>query len=421
MTLQVPDALPSSLCCCQVTKNVPNSRVTSASTDGDFVKTKQKLDADAFMDAALHKAKRASFSDLSFVEPLRRLLKAYDEEASLSSFGRAAVRFDVMRALTNLLRFDVAEETNPDIVLRQIEQPVFITGLPRSSTTFLHTLLAQDRGIAVPLCWELIYPYPWRMRLFGRDLRRDWVELQFRFFQLLSPGVSGLHPLVADTPQECTDITAQVFQSHRFETIHHVPSYMHWLDRHGHRDAFRFHRRFLQHLDVQSPGRRWVLKSPDNVFALDAILEVYPDAHIVFLHRDPLSVVASCAKLTELLRRPFTRCLDRCEVGRQVADRLIESANRMAEVSRTMNGRILHLHYKEVVSAPMEAVGAVYRHCGMELEDETRRRVSALLDSPHHRSRQRYELAEFGLDAGFLRESFASYMDAFAVPLEKTA
>jgi hypothetical protein len=385
------------------------------------VKTKQKLDANAFMDAALRKAKRASFSNLSFVEPLRQLLKAYEEEAQLSKFGLAAVRFDVMRCLTNQLRFDVAEEANPEIVRRPIDGPVFITGLPRSSTTFLHTLLAQDRGIAVPRCWDLIYPYPWRIRPFGRDMRRDWVEVQFRFFQLLSPGVSGLHPLAADTPQECTDITAQVFQSHRFETIHRIPSYMHWLDRHGHRDAFRFHRRFLQHLDVQAPGRRWALKSPDNVFAIDAILEAYPDAHIVFLHRDPLSVVASCAKLTELLRRPFTRSLDRREVGRQVADRLIESANRMTEVSRQMNGRILHLHYKEVVSAPMEAVTTVYRHCGMELEDETRRRIGALLDSPRHRSRHRYELAEFGLDPGFLRESFARYMDVFAVPLEKAA
>src|SRR5205814_10675678 len=114
-----------------------------------------------------------------------------------------------------------------------------------------------------------------------------------------------LHELSADTPQECTDITAHSFQSLRFENTHHVPSYQAWLDSHGHHEAFRFHRRFLQHLEAQAPGRRWILKSPDHVFALAAIKNVYPDARIIFLHRDPLSVVGSCSTLAELLRRPF--------------------------------------------------------------------------------------------------------------------
>jgi hypothetical protein len=379
---------------------------------------KVTLDADELMADALARARRTHFGDLSFVEPLHRLLRAYENEAELSRFGRTAARFDVMRCLTNLLRFDAAEEADPSIVQRQIARPLFITGLPRSSTTFLHTLLAHDPANTAPLSWQLIYPYPWRTRLFPRDLRRDWVELQFRIFRLLSPGVSRLHPLAADTPQECTDITAQVFQSLRFDTTHHIPSYQQWFERHGHRQAFRFHRRFLQHLDVQAPGRRWVLKSPDHVFALDAILEAYPDARIVFLHRDPLSVVASCAKLTELLRRPFTRRLDRREVGHQVASRLIESANRMAAESRIRNGRILHLHYKEVVSAPMDAVSAVYRHCGFELGESSRASMQHWLDQKRSHRTHRYDLAEFGLDPGWLRDSFARYMEVFSVPHE---
>lgn len=380
--------------------------------------TRNRLDADALMEEALRRAQRTHFADLSFVEPLHRLLCAYEREAELSSFGRMAARFDVMRCLTNLLRFDSAEEEKPEIVHTAIQRPVFITGLPRSSTTFLHMLLAQDRANAVPRCWELIYPYPWRAPRFPRDLRRDWVELQLRMFRVLSPGVARLHPLAAETPQECTDITAQVFQSLRFDTTHHIPSYQQWFERHGHRQAFRFHRRFLQHLEAQAPGRRWILKSPDHVFALDAILDTYPDARIIFLHRDPLSVVASCAKLTELLRRPFTRRLDRREVGHQVANRLIESANRMAREAGVRNGRILHLYFKEVVSAPMDAVAAVYDHCGIELSDRSRADMQGWLDRRRAPRKQRYNLAEFGLDPGWLCESFSRYMEVFSVPRE---
>ena len=380
------------------------------------------LDADALVAAALRRSGRSQFSDTSFIEPLHRLLRAYHEEAELSAFGRYAARFDVTRCLNNLLRFDAAEEADPSILARRIERPVFITGLPRSSTTFLHALLAQDFSNAVPRCWQLIYPYPWRTRFFDRDLRRICVELQFRIFGLFTPGLGGLHPLAADTPQECTDITAQVFQSLRFDSTHHIPSYQNWIDRHGHSGAFRFHRRFLQHLDAQAPGRRWILKSPDHVFALDAIRSAYPDANIIFLHRDPLSVVASCVKLTELLRRPFTRHIDRKELGRQVTSRLVASANQMTALAGADGGRILHLHYKDVVSAPMDAAAAVYRHCGFAMDDDARLRMQAWLGRPRgHRPRRRYDLTEFGVDPDSLRESFARYMEVFAVPREGVA
>jgi hypothetical protein len=372
------------------------------------------LNAQELLRAALRKAGRGAFSDTSFVAPLERLVTAYNTEANLSAFGRRAARFDIGRSLDNILCLDAAEEADASIRGRPIARPLFITGLPRSATTFLHALLAEDPGNAVPRCWQLIYPYP--KRTFGRDRRRRQVGLQLAIFRLLSPGVGDLHPLFADAPQECTDITAQVFESPRFDTTHHVPSYQAWYDAARHESAFAFHRRFLQHLDTQMPGRHWVLKSPDHVFDLDAIAAVYPDARFVFLHRDPVSVVGSCAKLTELLRRPFTRTLDRAVVGGNVAARLIACADRMATMAAS--GAILHLMYHDVIADPLGAAAAIYRHCGREMLPAARLRMKAFVGRRHRRSRRRYDLKEFGLNAGELRERFAAYMDAFAVPSE---
>jgi hypothetical protein len=243
------------------------------------------------------------------------------------------------------------------------------------------------------------------------------VEMQLRLFLCITPGLAALHPLSADTPQECTDITAHVFQSLRFNTTHHIPSYQNWLDSSGHRNAFRFHRRFLQHLDAGAAGHNWILKSPDNVFALDAIRAEYPDAKIVFLHRDPLNVVASCSKLTELLRRPFARQVDRAEVGRQVSARLVESTVRMTEAA-SRGDSILHMNYREIVSAPMEAIGKLYRHSGRVLGDEAERRMRKWLARPQRKRSRKYSLAEFGLDAGALRERFAPYVKAFDLKAE---
>lgn len=381
-----------------------------ASTPKGFV----PFESERFMVAALQRARQSDFRDRSFVDPLDRLLAAYDREADLGIFGRLAVRFDVMRCLTNILRLDEEEERDPSIGVRSIAEPLFITGLPRSSTTFLHTLLAQDPESAVPRSWQLIYPYPRRRRLVRADLRREIVEVEFRLFQMLSPGLDDLHPLSADAPQECTDITAQVFQSLRFETTYRVPSYQSWLRRHGHLGAYRFHKRFLQHLDRQTPGR-WVLKSLDHVFALDAIHTVYPDARIVFLHRDPLSVVASQVKLTESLRRPFARSVDREEIGRQNVAALIEGTDRMADAAERSDC-ILHLHFREVVAEPMAAFEAIYHHGNRRLENEARQRMEAwLLRSRPKRARRPYSLAEFGLDARCLRRRFQRYMDQFGI------
>jgi len=366
---------------------------------------------------ALKRAGRANFSDLSFVHPLNRLLEAYAEEADLSAFGRFAIRSDVQRCLANLLRFDQAEEEDPGIRVRAIVNPIFITGMPRSATSFLHSLLSFDPANAVPRCWQLLYPYPLQNRFLPIDPRKILVDLELQVFRCMTPGLSSLHELSAEEPQECTDITAQVFQSLRFESTHHIPSYQDWIDRHGHRDAFLFHRRFLQHLDAQAPGRSWVLKSPDHVFALDAIRAVYPDAKFVFLHRDPLSVIPSCVKLTERLHRPFTNHLDTRQIGRQVSARLNQAADHMMAAAGRFPD-IRHLHYREVVAQPIAAVRTLYRHCGRDLSQVAEQRMSAFLARPRYRSVPRYDFAMFGLDAGSLRERFAAYVRHFAVPMD---
>ena len=374
-------------------------------------------DAEAMMAEALQRAGRTAFSETSFLGPLKKLLQSYRCEADLSSTGWYATRFDIMRCLANRLRLDAAEEENPAITKSAINAPVFITGLPRSATTFLHTLLSLDPDNAVPRCWRLMHPYPPKNSL-AAFLCKAQVELQLRLFRCLTPGLGKLHELSADAPQECTDITAYSFQSLRFDSTHHIPSYQAWLDSHGHNGAFRFHRRFLQHLETQAPGHHWVLKSPDHVFALGAIRNIYPDARLVFLHRDPLSVVASCSRLTELLRKPFARRIDRSEIGQQVSTRLIESTKRMMNAAAATD-TILHLHYRDVVSQPMEAVKKLYAHSNRVLGREAEQRMQSWLARPRSRPRRKYRLDDYGLDAGALSECFAPYREFFDIKTER--
>ena len=380
----------------------------------------RQFDPAALVAAAQRETGLRDFGDETFREPLDRLLRACADEASLSVIGRTAISWDVRRFLVNLLYMKQAELRSPGIVGEQIRRPIFITGLPRSGTTFLHRLLMLDTANQVPKVWETIFPYPVRgARDADPAVRIQKVARQLRAFERLAPEFSGLHPLRATSPQECSEISAHVFASLRFDTTQHIPSYRHWLDETGHVAAYRFHKRFLQHLQHRSDGERWVLKCPDHVFALDDLREVYPDAQLVFVHRDPVKVLLSVTRLTEVLRRPFARQLDRLAIGRQESARWLEGTRQMIRAAQT-DPSIIHVHYSDVTADPLASVEALYDRLGLSLPgtaaDAIRQRTRAAPNGGY--GVHRYTAEDYGLNLAEESEKFAEYTGYFGIETE---
>ena len=387
------------------------------------------LDGAGLLEFAERRCRLHGFGGAAAAAPLRVLLQAYSREASLSLVGRAAARWDVQRFLSNLARMAEEEEARPGIRDEPVAAPVFVTGLPRSGTMFLYRLLAEDGGHRVPRMWETIHPYPDPGPAPSRDPRPARVARKLRTFARLAPEFRSLHPLGATSPQECTEITAHLFRSLRFDTTHHVPSYRAWLDQEGHAEAYRFHRRFLQHLQAQDPAgrngaapRRWVLKAPEHVFALDALLGAYPDARLVFVHRDPLKVLPSVARLTDVLRAPFTRRLDRAAIGRQVADDWLAGAARMMGAGRSLPAgmRVVHVHHQALTARPLETVAEVYRGLGLELSATTAQRIARLVEREPGGGygQNHYSFEQYGLDPAAERRRFQPYVEHFRVAPE---
>ncbi len=353
--------------------------------------------------------------------PLAVLLHACAEEANLSLLGRLGLRWDTLRLLGNLARLRAEEARAPSILEEPIAAPLIITGLPRSGSTFFHRLLIADPGAVAPLVWQTIYPYPEPGA--RRDRRAQQVDRTLRRFAWFAPALRSVHPLDSRAPQECTEITAQVLQSLRFETMYDIPTYKAWLQARGHLAAYRFHKRFLQHLQHQGQRGRWVLKCPDHVFALDALRSVYPDARVVFLHRDPLKVLPSVAQLTEILRAPFTRRLDRRAIGRMVVEDWVRGAGLMLREARAPGfppGQVLHLRYRDVVQRPIEAVERLYAHFGLDLAAPARAAMQRLVAAQPRGGygENHYSFAAHGIDPDELRTRFADYVGLFGVPAE---
>jgi hypothetical protein len=380
------------------------------------------IDPDELIGLARRRTGLRDFGDIAFVGPLIRLLESCSAESALSLVGRSATRWDVVRFLSNLLWIQDARSRQPQIAAAPIRQPIFITGLPRSGTTFLHRLMLLDEANRAPAVWETIAPSPSGGTAPQRIAR---VARQLKTFEWLAPEFPALHPLAATSPQECSEITAHVFRSLRFDTNYHIPSYRAWMDADvvRHLPAYRFHKQFLQYLQHQDGvERRWVLKCPEHLFALEAIRAVYPDARLVFVHRDPVKVLLSQARLTEVLRRPFTRRLDPRTLGPHESRRWLDGTRRMISAGDDagLPQAVCHVHHLDLITDPVATVDAVYRHFDMDLSPRTAGAIDAYVAArpkggygTHH-----YRFENHGLAEAQERANFRPYMVRFGVTPE---
>jgi hypothetical protein len=356
------------------------------------------------------------------VEGLRRLTASLAADTELTMFGRLSVHWDFLRLMRNAAKVERALAKNPTLAAAPVTAPIFILGLPRSGTTFLHGLLAHDPDNLVPRVWQTLYPEPRRADFHpASDRRVNIVNRQLNFFGGIAPEFSQLHPVDADGPQECSEITSHIFQSLRFDTTFRVPGYQEWIDASGHDEAFAFHKKFLRVLQHQAQGKIWVLKCPDHSFCLDAILRVYPDARFVVVHRDPMKVFASVAHLTEVLRRPFLKNIDPLEIGAQVTGRWIDGAQRLVSFDQRTDvepARKIHIHYDELAAAPMAAIARIYAHFNLPFTAPATRAISAVLaarPAGGYGGERRYVLDRFGINPQRLTPKFSAYLDYFHI------
>jgi hypothetical protein len=382
------------------------------------------LDHRGILDEAIRRTGLEDFGGSEFQEPLRLLLRSLDTEAHLTPLGRVAARNDTIALLENRLRLVEDRKRNPGIAETPVRAPLFIVGLPRTGSTLLHHLLAQDPQSRVTQAWEVMHPSPPPERAtYQTDPRIAQAEKALRWLDRLVPDFKAIHPLGAQLALECLAVTAASFQSWRFNTMYRVTGYQEWLGRQNARPAYEFHRRFLQHLAWRAPAERWVLKAPSHLHALDTLFETYPDAQVVQTHRDPATVLASVASLTAVLRRGFSDRVDKPEIGREVLQhwtRGIDAAIHVRQSSAIPSERFLDVHYPDLLKDPVATVRRVYAHFGLRLTEETVRRIGRhLADNAQDRhGRHAYSLVEFNLDPDEIAAPFKQYRDHFGVRAE---
>ena len=287
-----------------------------------------------------------------------------------------------------------------------------------------YDLLAQDRDLRAPLTWEVDRPCPPPSpATYDTDPQIDEVQATIDLADQLMPGFLAFHPIGARLGQECVRITAGDFRSMIFTTQYYVPSYHKWLLHEADlAPAYRYHRRYLQHLQSAVPGQ-WLLKSPAHLWHLDALAKEYPDALVVQTHRDPLKVIASASALTHTLRSMASDASTIAQAAGQFADDILvglDGGMRARDRGVFPASQVVDVQFAEFVNDPFVTIRRVYAHLGRDLTPQAETRMRTFLAAhPGDGGVGRYTWSDTGLDAGAMRERVRPYQDRYGVPSEE--
>lgn len=383
-----------------------------------------RFDRDRLLDEAFTAAGSDDLGEPTWQEGLDRLLDGFAHEARLHELGVEIAAGEVVTYLANRASITAWRHAHPEVAQGEVRAPIVIVGQPRTGTTILYDLLAQDPALRSPRSWEVDRPVPPpETATYDTDPRIEEVQTTIDLADTLIPGFTAFHPIGARLAQECVRITAADFRSLIFTTQYSLPTYNRWLLHDADlAPAYRWHRQYLQHLGSRHPADRWLLKSPAHLWHLPTLAAEYPDAVVVQTHRDPLKVIASVSALAAHLRRMASDDTSIVEAAEQYAEDIFLGLDRgiaARDDGVFPESQIVDVHFTEFVSDPMAIVRDLYGRLGLELSDAADARMRAFL-AEHHGDGggSRYTFADTGLDASELRNRAAAYQQRFAVERE---
>jgi sulfotransferase family protein len=385
-----------------------------------------RFDRERLVEEAVARTGEDDFGEPGWLEALEILLASLVDEARLSDIGVEVAAGDVASYLDARLTLTAWRRDHSEVATGRIERPIVIVGQPRTGTTILYDLLAQDPALRAPLTWEVDRPIPPpEPSTYDVDPRIEEVQANIDLVETVMPGFTAFHPMGALLGQECVRITGGAFQSMIFNTQFRVPSYNRWLLYDADlAPAYRWHRRYLQHLQSRNPVSQWLLKSPAHLWHLDALAAEYPDAIVVQTHRDPLRVVASVSALVAHLRRMSSDEVVFGEVATGYAeDILLGLARGMDARDRKVipDDQIVDVQFADFMADPLLVVADIYAAMQRELTPETERSMRAFLAAnpgDGGGGGGRYRFSETGLDVSDLRGRVAEYQERFGVASE---
>ncbi|MCV7057098.1 sulfotransferase family protein [Mycolicibacterium gilvum] len=360
-------------------------------------------------DAAVAQTGLDDFGDDSYREGLEILLASLAREAKLNARGEGFLYPRITGYLAQRLQVEDWYRRHPEIDDVPIAAPLIGIGLPRTGSTALSALLAQDPDVRYLRKWESSQPCPPPSSVEGADPRipddpkGEMIGTRYHV------------PTSTHGPMECHELMALNFASHLFQSFAHVPGYSEWLIEHADmRSTLAYEKRVLKLLQWGEPERPWRLKCPSHVLWLDAVDAAFPDARYVMTHRDPTDVILSVADLYADIIASFTDDLDRPSIGRLNVEHWSLGMARTVEFRAAATGdRFYDIDFRAMQSDPVGEVTGLYSWLRAPVSDEFAGRMQSwwAQAATEREPSSHADAAEFGLDLDAVRPLFADYVE----------
>ena len=362
----------------------------------------------------------SDFGEDSYREGLEVLVASLDGEAQLNEVGRASLDTQLVELLCNRLQVEDWYRRHPEIDEQEIVAPLIGLGLPRTGSTALSCLLAEDPAVRSIRNWEAQWPCPPPASATERTDPRIARAQEFMDRRnTLFPRMKIMLPSTATSPTECQTFMGMDFKSQLFQAFARIPTYVEWLVHKADMvPTYNYVKRVLKLLQWRCPPTRWRLKNPSHILFIDDLDKVFPDARYWMTHRDIGKVLPSVADLYFELHKAFSDHVDKtwlgevnlefCELGMQRVIKFRDAGN---------NDRFFDIHFAQFQKNPFPVLEELYRFLGEEFTGEARRRMKAWREStPRDKHGEHtYNAADYGLDTNKLRERFRFYNERFGL------
>ena len=360
----------------------------------------------------------------AMMEALGVLVRSVNEDAGLSPESDAAFAGILHSLLTRRLDIEDWYRRHPEIDDQEIESVLFGLGLPRTGSTALSYLLAEDPDVRCLRQWEASQPTPPpELATETTDARYLSAQQMTEIRSSIPEELRSMLPLGPNGPAECLDLMSMTFRCQALDVIAKTPQYEEWFLECDFGPAYRYHRRVIKLLQWHRPPSRWRLKTPAHIFGIDALDAEYPDARFVTTHRDVTKVIPSVASVFSAVITMYTGAADPLYIGQQCADiwdiglrRFIAFRDRVGE------DRFFDIGFDDLQSDPIGTIEGLYDWLG---EDFTSTARDAMARWWKHNEEEReqagphkYRAEDFGLDTDELAARFAYYGERF--PMART-
>lgn len=380
----------------------------------------QMLVSDALIEQAMTTTGLDRFDSISYREGLDVLLadyNSYDHPEPLIE----RMRGGLVQSLVDRLKTTDYLAKRPELLTRPVERPLFVFGMPRTGTTLLSNLLACDPARRSALTWEIEQPVPPPTTATLKTDPRAIAKLEQEKAMLATrPEMGKYYRNSAVYPNECMFFMIHDFKGLALESRGKLKEYRDWLFQTDMTSAYTYHKRFLQLLQADAPGA-WSLKMPSHALWLDTLLETYPDAQLVWAHRDPFTATSSFCSILSMAHRGYTGKVDYEWLGEDCPyqaqlhlDRIMDTRERLG------HDRIVDVHYADVMRDPMATIRKLYADLGDTLPPEAEAAMQAWLDeNPQGKfGKHEYALDQYGLSVESLAPKFDRYLSQYDVARE---